>query len=57
MQTVVWSLDLSSFVRNNKKSPSVLASANSSRTLLVSEEKAVKEAFSVKSKEVQQWWV
>jgi hypothetical protein len=57
MQTIVWSMDLSSFVRNIKKLPNVLANAHSTRTILVSEEKAVKEAFSVKNKEVQQWWV
>lgn len=57
MQTVVWSMNLGSVVRDSKKTSSLLAIANSQKNILVSETKAVKAAFSVKNKEVQQWWV
>jgi hypothetical protein len=57
MQTVVWSMNLGSVVRDSKKTSSLLPIANSQKNILVSEAKAVKAAFSVKNKEVQQWWV
>jgi len=57
MQTVVWSVNLSSVVRDTKKIQSIRADASQKKNFLSTELAALKEAFSSSKAEVKQWWV